>query len=221
MHAPGDTITALAANPLEHQGQRVVTLRQVDEVHQRPLGTAKHAFRRRRTKFSEGEDYFRVSRETFPGAFSTPGEMIVLTESGYALLAKVFDDDRAWEAQKQLVRGYFRARDVVERLPDDAVIVSRAALEAMQHQMDEQSRNICRFAIEFNRMVSDGARNMRAMQTLMRKVDVKKLASENPDQALIPGVNFAGLFDGHDPDDTSEVALVAKVVQFLRGRRAG
>ena len=43
-------------------GQRVVTFKDIDKVHQRPEGTAKKAFSRNRKRFIKGVDYFIVTR---------------------------------------------------------------------------------------------------------------------------------------------------------------
>ncbi|ENX6537070.1 ORF6N domain-containing protein, partial [Shigella flexneri] len=42
---------------IEYRGQRVVTLAMIDEVHQRPEGTARAAFNRNREHFISGVDY--------------------------------------------------------------------------------------------------------------------------------------------------------------------
>lgn len=43
---------------VEFCGQRVVTLKMIDEVHQRPEGTARKRFNDNKWRFVEGEDYF-------------------------------------------------------------------------------------------------------------------------------------------------------------------
>lgn len=42
----------------EYHGQRVVTFKDVDTVHERPDGTARATFNRNKERFKEGEDYF-------------------------------------------------------------------------------------------------------------------------------------------------------------------
>ena len=42
----------------EWKGQRVVTFRDIDTVHERPDGTAKRNFRANKEHFIENEDYF-------------------------------------------------------------------------------------------------------------------------------------------------------------------
>ena len=103
-----------------------MTLGQVDEAHGRRPDTAGHGFRQNRKHFEEGVDYFEVPYEEWsrfgPEFHSEPktegrgghrGSMILLTESGYLLLAKSLRDDLAWKVQKTLVRSYFRVREAL------------------------------------------------------------------------------------------------------------
>src|SRR5438874_2681692 len=53
-----DMVKRLADRPLVHREQRVITLRMMDELHQRTEGTAKRNFRENREKLIEGDDYF-------------------------------------------------------------------------------------------------------------------------------------------------------------------
>lgn len=94
---------------IEHQGQRVVTLAMVDDVHERPEGTARRNFNENRPRFIEAEDFFvRNSYEARQMGIVAPSGLTLLTESGYLMLVKSFTDDLAWEVQRQLVRSYFR-----------------------------------------------------------------------------------------------------------------
>ncbi|MGS8551429.1 ORF6N domain-containing protein, partial [Salmonella enterica] len=45
---------------VEYRGQRVVTFAMIDEVHQRPEGTAKDAFNRNRDRFAENIDTYII-----------------------------------------------------------------------------------------------------------------------------------------------------------------
>lgn len=115
---------------VEYQGQRVVTFSMVDDAHQRPKDTARKAFKRNRARFIDGEDFFIVpsAQVTWgstghldrgikrPGKkMSSPirGRITLITESGYLLLTKPFNDDLAWQVQRQLVKAYFRCPEVV------------------------------------------------------------------------------------------------------------
>jgi len=107
------------AQPLavkEYQGQRVITFKDIDTLHQRPEGTASRNFRANRVRFIEGEDFFTVEltadeiRRQFGAGKNAGRSMIVLTKMGYLMLVKSFTDDLAWMVQRQLVRSYFEAQ---------------------------------------------------------------------------------------------------------------
>lgn len=101
----------------EYNGQRVVTLKDIDMVHQRPDGTARKRFNDNKSHFVENEDYFKTKcsevrpffGQTPPNGFNPEADIILLTESGYLMLVKSFTDDLAWKVQKQLVKVYFKA----------------------------------------------------------------------------------------------------------------
>lgn len=96
---------------IEFQGQRVATLAQIDEVHERPEGTARKRYNDNRERFVQGEDFFvRNSDEAREMGFIAPNGLILMTEQGYLMLVKSFTDDLAWQVQRQLVNGYFRAK---------------------------------------------------------------------------------------------------------------
>lgn len=101
----------------EYHGQRVVTLKEIDEVHQRPEGTARKRFNDNKYHFIDGVDYYSINQ---PSEIRTlglhrpqggvPESVTLLTESGYLMLVKSFTDDLAWDVQRQLVNTYFRAK---------------------------------------------------------------------------------------------------------------
>lgn len=97
----------------EFNGQRVVTFKDVDTLHERIEGTADRNFRSNQKHFIENEDYFILSKNLnneIRGLEIPNRGITVLTESGYLMLVKSFTDDLAWTVQRQLVKGYFRAK---------------------------------------------------------------------------------------------------------------
>lgn len=94
----------------EYNGQRVVTLKDVDTVHGRPAGTARNAFNRNRAHFFLGKDCFVLKTDEAQKAYgvAAPNGLVLLTESGYLMLVKVFDDPLAWAVQRELVNVYFQ-----------------------------------------------------------------------------------------------------------------
>lgn len=101
-----------------YKGQRVVTFKDIDTVHERPEGTARKRFADNRDRFIEDTDFFKISPSEFR---TTIGDMdlrqqndiTLISESGYLMLVKSFTDDLAWKVQRQLVDSYFRVKQVV------------------------------------------------------------------------------------------------------------
>lgn len=100
----------------EYNGQRVVTFKDIDDVHNRPDGTANKRFLDNKKRFVEGEDFFRISNSEIRKSRIIPisdndyMDKILVTEQGYLMLVKSFTDDLAWEVQRKLVNEYFRAK---------------------------------------------------------------------------------------------------------------
>ncbi len=104
----------------EYQGNRVVTFKDVDRVHQRPDGTARRRFNDNRRRFLEGTDFFKVcaseirTHNIMDISSKAHEDVTLLTESGYLMLVKSFTDDLAWKVQRDLVNTYFKMKEVVE-----------------------------------------------------------------------------------------------------------
>lgn len=97
----------------EYQGQRVVTLKDIDVVHQRPDGTARRNFNTNKQHFIEGVDYFKIQpNEIRTVGITSPNGGTVVTESGYLMLVKSFTDDLSWDVQRELVNTYFRVKEL-------------------------------------------------------------------------------------------------------------
>ena len=104
----------------EWKGQRVITFKDVDRVHQRPDGTAKRNFQMNKKRFIENVDFFNakpvVDKKDEIRTFNIPVRgLTLLTESGYLMLAKSLTDDLAWDVQRALVNNYFRGRQPVQQ----------------------------------------------------------------------------------------------------------
>lgn len=61
----------------EYNGQRVVTLADVDFVHKRPSGTAKKNFQNNRKHLILNEDYFEITRKELREKFSPNSESLM------------------------------------------------------------------------------------------------------------------------------------------------
>ena len=108
----------------EYKGQRVVTFKDIDLVHERAEGTARKRFSDNKRHFVEGEDYFKITPSEFRTAIGEmdlrqQNDITLLTESGYLMLVKSFTDELAWKVQRQLVKTYFSQKaNVTEKKPD-------------------------------------------------------------------------------------------------------
>lgn len=100
----------------EWRGQRVVTFKDVDRVHQRADGTARKRFHDNRKRFVENEDFFVIKPMSEKRTLKIPPKgLTVLTEMGYLMLVKSFTDDLAWKVQRALVTNYFRGKEPVQQ----------------------------------------------------------------------------------------------------------
>ena len=102
----------------EYNNRRVVTFKDIDTLHQRPKGTARKRFNDNKSRFIEGEDYFKICASEFRTrkianiSSKAQEDITLITESGYLMLVKSLTDDLAWKVQRELVTTYFRAKDM-------------------------------------------------------------------------------------------------------------
>lgn len=99
----------------EYHGERVVTFKDIDTAHERPVGTAGRNFRTNRKYFIEGVDFFKISPDEFRRAFGgmdkrQQNDILLFTETGYYMLVKSFTDELSWTVQRELVNNYFRVK---------------------------------------------------------------------------------------------------------------
>lgn len=101
----------------EFNGQRVVTFKDIDTVHERPDGTARKRFNDNKKHFIEGEDFYTLDQASEIRTLGierpqggTPDKVLLVTESGYLMLVKSLTDDLAWEVQRKLVKSYFNRK---------------------------------------------------------------------------------------------------------------
>lgn len=101
----------------EFKGQRVVTFKDIDMLHERVEGTAKRNFSDNKKHFIKNVDYYELSKSDVGTDFvlsygfdKKAPKGILITESGYLMLVKSLQDDLAWKVQRELVNNYFRVK---------------------------------------------------------------------------------------------------------------
>lgn len=152
----------------EYKGQRVVTFKDVDMVHERPEGTARKRFNDNKRHFVEGEDYFKAKcsevrpffGQTPPNGFNPEADIVLLTEQGYLMLVKSFTDDLAWKVQRQLVSGYFRVRQIVdERLsPETKMLFQMISQIATTELQVKEAKELAQKAIETTENIKEAVK---------------------------------------------------------------
>jgi len=108
----------------EHEGKRVVTLKDVAVVHKTKSDDIRRNFNRNKSHFINGIDYFHLKGQKARDKLSLPSnvtQLNVFTESGYLMLVKSLTDDLSWQVQRELVNSYFRGqgrgREIVDLFP--------------------------------------------------------------------------------------------------------
>ena len=125
MNTPTIAVSGVNLPYIEHQEQPVVTFAMIDAAHQRPKGTARNSFARNKQHFIEGDDFYPIDlkseyvlRTRYPDIFPEMAARVTfLTETGYLMLVKPFNDDLAWQVQRQLVKSYFRVKGAMQPTP--------------------------------------------------------------------------------------------------------
>lgn len=126
----------------EYKGQRVVTFKDIDMAHGRPEGTAHRNFKANRDYFIEEENYFKVCADEIrlhkimDISPKTHGDIILITESGYLMIVKSLTDKLSWSVQRELVKTYFRSREMLTYY-NDALVKILANQEEMKKRQND------------------------------------------------------------------------------------
>lgn len=123
----------------EYNGQRVVTFKDIDTVHENKSGTARRNFNRNKKHFIEGEDHFSLTKKnsnetnSYIRNITVPNKGItLLTESGYLMIVKSLNGDIAWKVQRQLVNSYFKVKQEIPERKTYPLLVEDKWLAEME-----------------------------------------------------------------------------------------
>ena len=118
----------------EYNGQRVVTFKDIDTVHENKSGTARRNFNRNKKHFIEGEDYFSLTKKnsnetnSYIRNITVPNKGItLLTESGYLMIVKSLNGDIAWK-----VNSYFKVKQEIPERKTYPLLVEDKWLAEME-----------------------------------------------------------------------------------------
>ncbi|WP_111931611.1 ORF6C domain-containing protein [Clostridium tertium] len=156
----------------EFNGQRVVTFKDIDMLHERVEGTASKNFRNNKKHFIKNVDYFELSKndvgenlsETYGFDKKAPKGLLI-TESGYLMLVKSLQDDLAWKVQRELVNNYFRVKEVVQALNTSKLSKELQAILMLDEKTVEMDNRIT--TLEERMTIETGAQKV--LQDLVNK----------------------------------------------------
>ena len=166
----------------EFKGQRVVTFKEIDLVHERVEGTAKRNFNSNKSHFIENVDYFFVkpsdveAYEIRTSEINNAGTYLI-TESGYLMLVKSLSDDLAWTVQRELVNKYFRVKneentfDMSELSPElqmfNKMLQAVAKSELEQKKIKQQLNEVNHHALEAKEKADKSIEEIQAMREVV------------------------------------------------------
>ena len=176
----------------EFRGQRVVTFKDIDTVHERPEGTARKRFNDNKKRFIDGEDYFKISasefRTHFNPAYSKQAteDITLITEQGYLMVTKSLTDDLSWKVQRQLVSSYFK-KEATPQKPKEAKRIPLSSINMMVKNIKEAFKEAevepIFIAAEMQRIYTDSGYPVKAplltdKETMPKLYDCTEMAKE-------------------------------------------
>lgn len=148
----------------EFQGQRVVTVWDIAKVHNREVKRITENFKNNRDKFILNEDYFSLTpKEFYESKFSfqefipnNVKEIILFTESGYLMLVRTLTDDLSWKVQRELIKGYFIAKEMVRPLtPAEQLLAQAQLMVNMENRLNILEKNNARLENNLRRTITN------------------------------------------------------------------
>jgi len=141
-------IEGMEIERIEYQGQPVLSLPMVAQLHRKETKLVWQNFKRNISKFTEGVDFYDlpqslwsgfwypqkedtkgVKDDTKKGHKGHKGSMIFLSLRGYMKVATTFTDDLSWKIRDMLIDSYFNLREL-QAIAKDLIALKAKADEA-------------------------------------------------------------------------------------------
>ena len=132
----------------EFRGQRIITFKDIDILHERPEGTARKRFNDNKKHFIKDTDYFKISAseirtyKIMPISNKAHEDITLITESGYLMLVKSLTDDLAWKVQRELVNKYFRNKLPKLSKELQAIFVLDEKTQKIENKVNDLESNV-------------------------------------------------------------------------------
>lgn len=131
----------------EYKGERVITAWDIARLHGRDVREITQNFNYVKEKMILNEDYFIISKENISESKiliqnfipNNVKEIILFTESGYLLLAKTFTDEKSWNIQRQLVKSYFKLKELKEKVEAGEIEIKKvnSEIQSNNNQLEQ------------------------------------------------------------------------------------
>lgn len=129
----------------EYNGERVITAYDIAELHGRDVKVINQQFNNNRNKFIENEDYFVANRNlihklkslTLENNLQNLKEIILFTDTGYLLLTKTFNDELSWKIQRELVKAYFKLKELKDKVKSGELEIKNTQLKEINDKPTE------------------------------------------------------------------------------------
>ena len=93
-------------------------------------------------KIKDFSERFKTIQDFIPNNVK---EIVLFTESGYLMLVKTFTDDLSWDIQRQLVKGYFKLKELKSSVDKDK------RLEIMEKNANVRMAKMLKSLITFSK----------------------------------------------------------------------
>lgn len=175
----------------EYNGERVITAWDIAKIHEKDVNEITKNFNRNRETFDLNEDYFVLNREEFFDRFknvqdfipNNVKEIILFTQSGYLLLAKTFSDKLSWKIQKELIKAYFKLKELKDKVESGELEIQQTKNKE-KLLSPEELNNITNLIMKFEETESTVTKKM-IIETVSAALGGKtKFGYEKPENAV-------------------------------------
>lgn len=135
---------------IEYKQIRVLTTQQLAECYETDIKNIQMNFKRNKTRFIEGRDYFELKGEELKAFKNLPTisylvdkrtpQLYLWTERGANRHSKILDTDKAWQQFDVLEETYFRVKNSILQISTDPMSLLKLTYDALE-QVQSATRN--------------------------------------------------------------------------------
>jgi len=126
---------------------RVVTSRQIADLHRKKVKSVNQTFTRNMERFEKDKDYYEVTRSdlitdnmnmsVFFSKTSNTKDTYLFAEKGYFKLCKIFNDNVSWDVYEKLLDVYFRYKEMKNyECVEDLIVLQAQSLKKLRLKVE-------------------------------------------------------------------------------------